>query len=613
MMKRINIIILLFVGLIAGLSSTSCKKSFLEKPKGGSVTVDTIFDSKNQAQYAVAEMYYLCVRGYFPQTYDGCRPEAVTDQLYIIHPAYDWASNTIGTGTYITGNMSADANCDYGFGSDNGSGYGWHYKGIRQANLVLKNINKVADADANWKTDVKGQALFCRAMQHFEAFRYYGGIPIVNKPLEGDSKIAVPRSSVQSVVDSVVKWCDQAATMLPATRASADFGKVTKLAALALKARILLYAASPIYNTPANLKAEVSGARFGDSRDTVLAYPSYDQERWNKAAKACKDVIDNAGGAGVSLFNTGKPLTTGETYATLGDYESVWNVFANKELILVNTANQAGSGFVWGQYLSSKLRLAQWGVKNNVPVEFMQQYEKADGTKWTLPATGADLPVDIAALKLDPRFYQTIAYDGMYYSSQRGVLAYYKKGDYPTDGNLASSDAGVDGYATEVYKFVARVDNMTDNHLAWPVFRLAEFYLSYAEALNEYQGPGGDATNYLNLIRLRAGMPEKHPADAGSFRDAIQNERTIELAYEGHRYNDLNRWLKAKSVLNGTLHGIQTTARKGTDGQLKRTWQVVPFVARVFPAKYYYVPFPSKEISLRYLGTKAWDGQNPGW
>lgn len=80
-MKRINIIILLFVGLIGGLASTSCKKSFLEKPKGGSVTVDTIFDSKNQAQYAIAEMYYLCVRGYFPQTYDGCRPEAITDLL----------------------------------------------------------------------------------------------------------------------------------------------------------------------------------------------------------------------------------------------------------------------------------------------------------------------------------------------------------------------------------------------------------------------------------------------------------------------------------------------------------------------------------------------------
>ncbi|WP_255486905.1 RagB/SusD family nutrient uptake outer membrane protein [Mucilaginibacter sp. SP1R1] len=614
MMKRSNIIMLLFVCFIGGTFSTSCKKSFLEKPKGGAVTVDTIFDSKNQAQDAVAQMYRLCIRGYFPSTYDGCRPEAITDQLYIIHPAYDWASNTINTGSYITGNMSADANCDYGFGTGNGSGYSWHYKGIRQANLVLKNINKVADADNTWKNDVKGQALFCRAMQHYELFRYYGGIPIVNKPLDGDGKIDVPRSSVQSVVDSVVKWCDLAATLLPATRASADYGRVTKLAALALKSRILLYAASPLYNTPANMKAEVSGARYGDGRDTVLAYPNYDPERWNKAAKAAKDVIDNAGGSGVSLYNTGKPLTTGQTYATLGDYESVWNVFANPELILVNTFNQAGSGFVWGQYLSSKLRLAQWGVKNNVPIEFIQQYEKQDGTKWTLPATGADLPVDIQNLKLDPRFYETVAYDGMYYSSQRGILAYYKKGDYSTDGNLASSDAGVDGYATETYKFVARVDNMTDDHFAWPVFRLGEIYLNYAEALNEYQGPAGDATTYLNLIRKRAGMPEKHPADANAFRDAVQNERTIELAYEGHRYNDLNRWLKAKTVLNTTLHGIQTTAKKGADGELKRTWQVVPFVTRQFPARYYYVPFPSTEVSLRYLGnTKGWDGQNPGW
>jgi hypothetical protein len=154
---------------------------------------------------------------------------------------------------------------------------------------------------------------------------------------------------------------------------------------------------------------------------------------------------------------------------------------------------------------------------------------------------------------------------------------------------------------------------MTDQHLSWPVFRLAEIYLNYAEALNEYQGPGGDATTYLNMIRKRAGMPPKTPADADAFRTAVQNERTIELAYEGHRYNDLNRWLKAKSVLNTTLHGIVTTARKGSDGQLKRTWETVPFVTRVYPTKYYYVPFPTDEVSKGYLGNKGWGGQNPGW
>lgn len=623
-MKKLNIIVLIFGCFMGGILFNGCSKDFLEKPKGGSVTTDTIFHTKNQAQYAIAQMYYLCIRGYFARNWDGCRPEVITDQVYVLHPSYDWATGCINAGVYVTGNMSPSANCDYGWGADadkgvTGGAFGQHYRGIRQANLVLKNINMVADADDGWKRDVKGQALFCRAMQHYEAFRYYGGIPIVSTALSGDGEINVPRSSVQSVVDSVVKWCDEAASMLPATRPSTDYGKVTKLAALALKSRILLYAASPLYNTPDDMKATIAGARYGNARDTVLCYPSYDKERWKRAADAAKAVIDNAPAAGVELYDTGKPETTGETYATLGDYESVYNVFANKELILVNTANQVpsgnswGDGTAWGQYLSSKLRLNSWGVKNNVPVEFMQLYEKRDGTKWTLPSNGSDLPTDIKALNLDPRFYQTIAYDGMYYNSTRGTLAYYKKGDYSTDGSLASSDAGVDGYALETYKFVARIDNMSDDHFAWPVFRLAEFYLNYAEALNEYQGPSGDPTIYLNRIRKRAGMPDKNISSTDGFRDAVQNERTIELAYEGHRYNDLNRWLKAHVVLNQNLHGIATTARN-IGGSLKRTWEVVPFIQRVYPIKYYYIPFPNAEVSKKYLGDgKGWDGQNPGW
>lgn len=608
-MKKIHIIMLLVAGLYGSIFIVGCKKNFLEKPKGGAVTVDTIFHTKKQAQYAVAQMYNLSVKTYFPKNnYSDCRPEAITDQLYILHPAYDWAAGSINTGTYVTGNMSPSATIDPDFGG--------HYKGIRQANLVLKNIDMVVDADDAWKTDVKGQALFCRALQHFEAFRYYGGIPIVTVPLEGDGKIDIPRSSVKTVVDSVVSWCNQAASMLPATRPTTDFGKVTKLGALALKSRILLYAASPLFNTPDNMKSIIAAARYGDGRDSVLCYPTYDKERWNIAAKAAKDVIDNAPAAGVALYNTGKAETTGETYATLGDYESVYNVYANQELILVNTYNQnpaTAGAFEWARYLSSKVRLNSWGVKNNVPIEFMQLYEKRDGTKWTLPAAGDDFPVDVKTLNLDPRFYQTVAYDGMYYNSTRGYLAYYKAGDGYTAGGLSSSDAGPDGYAMETVKFVARIDNMSDTHFAWPVFRLGEFYLSYAEAMNEYQGPSGDPTYYLNLIRARAGMPSKQITDVDAFRDAVQNERTIELAYEGHRYNDLTRWLKAHIVLNQFLHGVATTAKK-VNNTMKRSWVIVPFIQRSFPIKYYYVPFPYSEVSKSYLGNgKEWNGQNPGW
>lgn len=630
-MKK-TILTAILLCFVISILTMGCAKNFLEKPKGGSITVDTIFHTKNQAQYAIARMYGWCVRGYLPQgSTDLPRPEILTDALYIITPGYDWANAGIHAPTYKKGNMGANSNVDYGWGDGadnavNGGAFGWHYKGIRQANLVVKNIDRVTDADQAWKDDVRGQAIFCRALQHFELFRYYGGVPIVSDALAGEGNIQIPRFAVQSVVDSVVKWCDQAAALLPSTRPSADYGKITRLAALALKSRILLYAASPLYNTPDNLKSVLSEARYGDARDSVLCYPSYSKERWKLAADAAKAVIDNAAASGVSIYNTGKPETEPGTdsYAGLGDYEAVWNVYANSELILVSTKNQNGSDWgstltAWGKYLSSKVGVWEWGVKNNMPVEFMQLYEKRDGTKFTLPATGSDLPVDIRNFNLDPRFYQTVAYDGMFYraasGSKYGTIPFYKAGDGFAEGALSKSDAGPDGYALDVYKFVARIDNSSWSHFAWPVFRLAEFYLSYAEAINEYNnGPNGEAYQYLNAIRQRAGMPLKSGLGYTDFQAAVQNERTIELAYEGHRYNDLLRWVKAHQVLNQTLRGIATTAKKGNDGSLKRSWEIVNFMTQVFPKRYYYLPFITSEISKNYLGDGAtWDGQNPGW
>jgi hypothetical protein len=251
------------------------------------------------------------------------------------------------------------------------------YKAIRRANLVLANINKVTDASPAWIEDVKAQAIFCRAMAHYSAFRMYGGVPIVAEVLQGDGNIAIPRASINTLVETIVKWCDEAAAKLPATRDGADYGKVTKLAALALKARVLLYAASPLYNTPNEMKSIIAGARFGDARDSVLCYPTYDKERWKRAADASKAVIDAAAGSGVSLYvsATPKPTTTPNTdnYAGLGDYEAVCNnvygtsgAYGNPEMILVNTFNQRDPDKSqlneWGFYNTSKIRMFGWGA-----------------------------------------------------------------------------------------------------------------------------------------------------------------------------------------------------------------------------------------------------------
>jgi hypothetical protein len=641
-MKRIYIPIVLIAGIITAGMMTGCSKNFLEKPKGGAVTVDTIFHTQKQAQYAVADMYDWCIPTGFVMNASGdSREEVLTDQVHLLLPGAAWIGGNLNFQYYIAGGMAPTYSIDRGPIQSRGNTAtvaftGW-YKSIRKANLVLKNIDKVADATPDWKADVKGQALFCRAMAHYSAFRLYGGIPIVSDVLDGNGNISIPRSSVQSVVDTLVSWCDKAATLLPATRPSTDYGRVTSLAALALKARILLYAASPLYNTPDNMKAAIAGARFGGDRDSVLCYSTYSKDRWKRAADAAKAVIDAASASAVVLYNTGKSTTTVKTdnYTGLGDYEAVCNnvfgtagTYGNQEMILVNTYNQNDpnrDGWAdWGRYNFSKVRMMGWGAKNDVPVEFLQLYEKRDGTKWTVATSGIDFKTYFEGLNLDPRAYQSLAWGGQWYNSGKTFLPYYKAstdGSYSKGSLVDDTNAGDNtGSAVECSKFVARVDNNNDNHFAWPVFRLAEFYLSYAEALNEYSGPSSDAFQYLNLIRQRAGMPNKDATilpDQASFRTAIQNERTIELAFENHRYNDLHRWLIAHIVLNQSFHGFAVTA--STNGVTPKptnpflNWTLVSYGTRTFPVKYYYVPFPYTEVSMRYLGGKDWDGQNPGW
>ncbi|MBN2486095.1 MAG: RagB/SusD family nutrient uptake outer membrane protein [Bacteroidales bacterium] len=598
---------------------TGCAEDFLEKPAGGAVTVDTIFNTKNQAQYAVASMYEASIQSYYVYSAGGqghanscARPGIITDEVYL-QSNVRWIAQNIGIDAYYSGTMTAGATPDI-------PGFGPHFLGIRRANLVLKNIDKVTDASQAWKDDVRGQAIFCRALQHFELFRYYGGIPVIETVL-GEDNLKISRSSVETVVNTIVGWCDEAAALLPESRPATEFGQVTRLSALALKSRVLLYAASPLFNTPPEMASKV--IRFGDGRDSVLCYPNYDKNRWKLAADAAKDVLDNAAAAGVEIFDDHQPESTGDTRETIGNYEFVWNEYANKEIILANTQftnNDWGQGLIWA--LTNQCRagcsasgIGQWGPMNNVPVEFAMLYEKRDGTNWTVTPgdSGDDLATFLEGLDLDPRFYQSIAYGGMLYNSSYGRLEYYKAGDGISDGKLGGTDQDNYGFALEAYKFAPRIENAAISRISWPVFRLAEFYLNYAEALNEFEGPA-NAYEALNITRIRSGMPEKTGLSQEEFRLAVHNERTVELAFENHRYNDLLRWLKAEEALNKPFHGFKTTAKASGGTTAWHAYTVSLFETRAFPKKYYYLPFPNEEISKDYLGDEqTWDGQNPGW
>jgi hypothetical protein len=284
-MKRLYIPLLIVTALVLAGMITGCKKDFLEKPKGGAITVDTIFHTQLQARYAIADMYKWCIPSGFVLTESAdCREDALTDNVYLTLPGAAWVGGNYNYDNYVKGSMTPAATIDRGptaVGRGDAPAFNAWYKAIRKANLVLANIDKVSDAPSvGWKDDVKVQAIVCRAMAHYSAFRMYGGVPIVTEVLQGDGNISIPRASINTLVETIVKWCDEAADKLPPVRDGADYGRVTKLAALALKARVLLYAASPLYNTPDNMKSIIAQARFGDARDSVLCYPNYDKERW---------------------------------------------------------------------------------------------------------------------------------------------------------------------------------------------------------------------------------------------------------------------------------------------------------------------------------------------
>ena len=248
----------------------------------------------------------------------------------------------------------------------------WRWRAIRYANILLENIDKVPDADTEFIRQAKGQALFIRALNYFEMLKRYGGVPIVKKALDATDELKIPRSSFGEVVNFIVSDCDSAALLLPNRWPSTFTGKATKGAALMLKSRTLLYAASPLFNTN---KPYLDLPGHND----LIGYGNYDKIRWQKAADAAKDVINWAPSANCFLI------------ADKGIYENyryVWEMPDNEEIIL--SSKLTGVDGYWCMAFKSinNFYLAEAGT--TVTQNFVQKYEKLDGTPQVWDSEGGD-------------------------------------------------------------------------------------------------------------------------------------------------------------------------------------------------------------------------------
>lgn len=579
-MKRTVIYVISFV--LAVFLGTSCD-DYLEKPPGVDLTEDMIFDNEQNLEEFINGTYWLGVTsdlgwqgregggGYAPC----CDEGEISMAWYFQHV---WNRGALNAST---GPTTHDTRWDD------------RWKALRRANILIERIENITfeptSREYDYKKRVMGEALWIRAYNHFELFRKFGGIPKIDRRLNMGDDMKIPRSSVEEIVRFIVKDCEDAAGLLPSSYASNERGRIHKGAALALKARTLLYAASPQFNTGTPYMS------LG-SNNNLICYGNTEIERWKAAADAALAVLTWAETEGkwCKLIDTGQPDK---------DYLTSWNVYDNSEIILAQKASGAVGPWHWPFEPMIPKTQGQGGI--SVPLNFVMLYQKKDGTdqSWDLKNGGDDLLAKYS--ELDPRFAQTHAYHTSKWNNQIEKLDM-------TSGSVNNPLEQPCWGGVMAHKPVPY--DLSSDHPIIPnvtLFRLAEFYLNYAEALNEAD-PGmvvpEPARLKANVIRVRAGMPV-FPAGMSKtdFRKAIKRERAIELAYENHRLWDLRRWLDCEQdgVMKGDMYGIKIYPLENNPADFK----YVPYVfeKRFFPKYMYLNPFPQSEVNKGYIV------QNPGY
>jgi starch-binding outer membrane protein, SusD/RagB family len=548
--------------MVAGLAS--CEKGFLDTKIDTSQTPQTL-STNYSTLFSLANAPYMYLRNEFT---------IMDNNLFA-------AASDEAVQTNVSANVRLFNNGSWNAVNNPDNFYANYYAGIRAANyfieqspnyrafLALNRDTISVTGKINYTNDTlnigwyRSEAHILRALYYFELSKRYGGVPLVTKTLEITDDTNLPRASYDEVINFVVKEVDSYKDSLQPNWKTSAFtnndGRLNKGAALALKARALLYAASPLHNS------------------------TNDVSKWQKAAQAAHDVIVFAQGAGAYSLHTDYRNYFLQNN-TLTSAETIWAIrYTASNTLEVNNYPISTAG----------------GLSGLTPTENLVSDYEYKGT-----------PDPLKPYKnRDPRLYYSIVTNDTTWNSRK-----IDESVGATD-DMRKTNASKTGYYLK--KFLNDGMNLTQGATQvhnWPVFRYGEILLEYAEAMNEAYGPDADngwgltARQALNSLRNRTGvaMPAVTVADQAGFRNAVKHERRIELAFENYRYWDLLRWKDAETVLNQIMNGVLIT--KNASSQFVYTPLGVE--NRVFDAsRMYYYPFPQTEI----IKSKGILQQNPNW
>ena len=543
-----------------------------------------------------------------------------------------------------------------------------YYKGIRKANIILARVDgnpELSDAELR---DYKGLAHFLRAYFYYSLVRLYGPVPILpDEPFDTDATVestSYERSSYDDCVEYICANLEQAVQLLPRDRGIAYQYMPTRGAAMALMARIRLYAASPLYN------GNTYYADWTRSDGTHFISQAADNDKWGKAAAAFKRIIElekyqlfttekivNSRGTGtLELPDTNDPNLKTKNFpdgaADIDPYRSYKSIFdgsitpeSNPELIYFNDAASINNRFAFPSKQGGNSTLS-------VPRDVVDQFRMADGRmfseateeekSWQAVGTGLTFSENYVLTaeraKMDdnrePRYYASIGFNHCYWPG----TAYTGSGSdvtnmnvtYYSNGNARGSDMDYNRTGYTIRKWAHQEDNLDYwgkvKQKTYPIIRYAEVLLGYVEAMNEMENTYTDEVSgvtvnkdvmqmvkYFNQIRYRSGLPGITEADAGNYekmKELIKHERQIEFFFEDHRYYDLRRWMDAPEVMRKPVTGLDVTARSSERESFYtiKIWNTETAMKRVWNNKMYFFP-----IDQNVLDRNGKLVQNPDW
>lgn len=653
-MKAIKISIIVFLAIVL----QSCQK-YLDIIPDNVPTIDYAFHLRSSA-----ERYLYTCYSYLPNDGNlGVNPGFnAADEVWYLQPM-----NTTGISESVANVAKGLQNVqsplvNYWNGGNQGKPY---FQAIRDCNTFLENVDKVADLEPYERERWKAEVLFLKAYYHFFLVRMYGPIPLIkdNLPLESShDDVKVYRQPVNECFDYINELLDQAIANenLPDNIngvENTELGRITKVTAMAIKAKVLVTAASPLFNG-----GNPGFFTLKDNQGRQLFNSAPDPQKWVKAADACKAAVEFAEAQGFGLHTFGGTFTyaINDTLKRQLDLRTAVTERENNKETLWAFTNSRLSDIQ--RYLMPQIISGDRGVDAVTPrgtvaptLKMVRQYYTDKGLplaydkNWVgrsdeelVTATMSDryyVKKGQVTVKLhydrEPRFYASIGFDrGIWFGNATGNYD-VKQESSSASGMLyisgrsgeLSARFGVSGYSITSYQLKKLVDIRTIQTpqmlaaniyaFSWPEFRMSDLYLLYSEALNEVGGYSPEVSKWVNKVRQRAGIPTVEASwdnfstqpgfynDKNNMRQIIRQERTNELAFEGHRYWDLKRWLTAheRENLNGAVHGWDI---EQNDPQ--SFYRPVLLFNQRFGMRDYFSPIQLSELQVNTNLV-----QNPGW